>query len=260
MQRIELSGAVGKLAVVGYTVAVEVAVRQTVAVEVLGEDQPFAGLLEVVVATVAVDVFPVQGAVRHEDWTGQVASVEGRLVVARVAFVGRQIVVAGRDPVREHVADVGVVRVGAVGVAGQAADGDRLGVVVTAHAIGPLVDGRGERPGRVVEPREHRLATHGDVVVDLVLEVGHALFLVATLTDVGDVRDGVAAIAAEGLVGLRAPCAVLLAAPRTRPEAVEEVAVLGRIVLAQDPRRVGLGAGPAAVTRIERIEVGRLVE
>ena len=53
----------GKFGVVGDAVAVEVAVGQTVAVAVLGEDQPLAGLLEIVVATVAVHVFPIQVAV-----------------------------------------------------------------------------------------------------------------------------------------------------------------------------------------------------
>ena len=83
------------------------------------------------------------------------------------------------------------------------------------------------------------------------LEVGHALLLVAFLADVGDVRDGVAAVAAECLVALRAPRARFLTAPGAGGEAVQEIADVDGVVLAKGVGRIGLA---------QRCRVGRDTE
>ena len=216
------------------------AVRNAVAVLVLGEHQQLAGFLKIVVAPVRVGVQVVQVGVAHA--VGDVAVLVAHFAAEHVGGAVRIVGTQQRPRVR-------AIGEGAVRVARIRADGDGHDVAVGRRAGGrPVVEARRVLARVVVQARHHDLAVDLHVVVEGMLEVGHARLLIALLADVERVANGLAAVvAAAGEADLfaqpgreAAQFAGLKAVQVAAGPVVRAVAeVVDRI--AEDGRQVGIG-------------------
>ena len=213
---------------VGHAVAVHVPIRDAVSVGVLGEHQELAWFLQVVVAAVAVGV----------------------PVVQRVDGVPRRV----------PAAESGAVGEGAERIAGIGADDDRHVVAVEAAAV-PLVQTAGKVAGVVVQGRRDDFAANLHVVVQFVLEVGHAVLLIAFLADVLPVSYRHATVVAVACpIALRAFPAGKTAQVASH-EAVQEVARLVEVRVAEAGCRPVLVEGQVRVVAvgIKSGELGNVV-